>query len=66
MTKLQALEQSIRELDGEDFAAFAQWFEQLQAERFDRRIEADAKSGVLDGFADKALTDFRRGKSRAL
>ena len=41
-------------------------FEAFAADRFDRRIEADAKRGALDGFAEEAAAELRDGTARAL
>ncbi|PDT16233.1 hypothetical protein CO670_14340 [Rhizobium sp. J15] len=66
MTKLEQIEKSVAELDKQEFEAFSAWFEALQAERWDRQLETDAASGRLDHLADKALADFRSGKTRRL
>ncbi|WP_245277985.1 hypothetical protein [Rhizobium leguminosarum] len=54
------------DLDKKEFEAFSTWFEALQAERWDRQTETDAARGKLDHFAEKALADFRAGKTRQL
>ncbi|MBB3522288.1 hypothetical protein RJJ37_06705 [Rhizobium redzepovicii] len=66
MTKLEQIEKSVTELDKQEFQAFSAWFEALKAERWDRRMEADAASGKLDRFAEKALADSRAEKTRPL
>ncbi|MFT4181345.1 MAG: hypothetical protein QM636_05430 [Rhizobium sp.] len=66
MTKLEQIEKNVVELGPEDFRAFAEWFETLQASRWDKQMEADAAAGKLDRLADKALADFRAGKTKAL
>jgi hypothetical protein len=66
MTKLQQIEKSVEELGPSEFAAFAEWFEALQQERWDQQFDNDAKSGKLDRFADQALADFRAGKTKPL
>ncbi|MBB4235631.1 hypothetical protein [Rhizobium esperanzae] len=66
MTKLEQIEKSVAELNKQEFEAFSAWFETLQAERWDRQIEADAAGGRLDHLAEKALADFRAGKTRRL
>ena len=48
MTKLEQIEKSVAELSKEELKAFAKWFEELQADLWDRQIEADAKAGRLD------------------
>lgn len=66
MTKLQELEQTVLDLDGDEFAAFTRWFEQLQARRLDERIGTDIEKGALDALGEKALSDFRAGRTRTL
>lgn len=66
MGKLEHITRSIEALDGEDFEAFARWFAELQADRWDRQIEADAKAGKLDKFADEALKELDAGRTRPL
>ncbi|MBB3607174.1 hypothetical protein [Rhizobium sp. BK602] len=66
MTKLEQIEKNVTELGPEDFKAFAEWFETLQASRWDKQMEADVAAGKLDRLADKALADFRIGKTKAL
>ena len=45
---------------------FRAWFEALDAQRFDERIERDARAGKLDRMADEALADHRAGRTREL
>lgn len=66
MTKLEQIEKFISELDPPDLQALSAWFEAFQTEKWDRRIENDVAIGKLDGLADKALSDFRTGKTRRL
>jgi ABC-type phosphate transport system auxiliary subunit len=66
MSKLEQIEKSVTELTQQEFSAFAEWFERLQMERWDRQLEADAASGKLDQFADEALAEFRAKKTRPL
>jgi hypothetical protein len=66
MTKLEQIEKSVAALGEEELQAFAKWFAELQAERWDRQIEADAKSDKLHKLAEKALADHRAGRTRPL
>jgi hypothetical protein len=40
--------------------------ETSDAQRFDERIERDAKAGKLDRMADEALAEHRAGRTREL
>ncbi|MBY2921456.1 hypothetical protein [Rhizobium leguminosarum] len=66
MTKLEQIEKIVTELDKFEFEAFSAWFEALQAERWDRQMEADATGSKLNHLAEKAIADFRAGKTRRL
>lgn len=66
MSKLEQIEKSVAELSPEELKAFAAWFEALQADMWDREIEADAKGGKLDKLAEQALADHRAGRTRPL
>ncbi|WP_214475712.1 hypothetical protein [Mesorhizobium sp. dw_380] len=66
MTKLEQIEKSVASLSPEELKAFAAWFETLQADMWDRQMEADAKAGRLDKLAEQALADHRAGRTRPL
>lgn len=66
MTRLEKLEKSVAELSPEELKQFAAWFAELQAEAWDKQIDADADSGKLDKLAEQALADHHRGRTKAL
>jgi hypothetical protein len=66
MTSVSEIERAIEKLGPDDLAAFRDWFERFEAERFDRRIAEDASAGRLDRLADEAVADLRRGDVREL
>jgi hypothetical protein len=66
MGKLEQITKSVESFEGDDFKEFAMWFEALQADRRDHQIEADAKAGKLDKFADEALKELDAGRTRPL
>ncbi|CDZ46617.1 hypothetical protein [Neorhizobium galegae] len=66
MSKLEQIEKAIAHLGQKEFEAFSLWFEELQAERWERRIESDDAEGKFDRLAEEALTEFRAGKARPL
>jgi len=59
---IEDLEKAVAKLPPDDLARFRAWFEQFDAARFDEKVERDAKAGKLDGLADAALDDFRKGR----
>ena len=66
MTKVEDIEKAISALAPEELERFRAWFEAFDAERFDARIERDAKGGALDRLATDALADFTAGRVRNL
>jgi hypothetical protein len=66
MTKLELIEEEIRNLSAEELAQLRNWFLELDAEQWDKEIERDAASGKLDKLFEKSLSDHRAGKSREI
>ena len=66
MTTIEDIEQAIEKLPAEDVARLRAWFDTFEGERFDRRLDSDARAGKLDALAQAALTDFRHGRAREL
>lgn len=66
MTKLEQIEKSIEDLSDDELKKFAEWFAELQAERWDRQIEKDVAAGRLDKLAEEALAEFKAGRTRPL
>lgn len=66
MTKLEQIENSVSALSDEELKAFAEWFAELQWQRWDRQFEANVKAGRLDRFAEEARADIRAGRTSPL
>jgi hypothetical protein len=66
MTTVEDIERAILQLPPAELDRFRVWFETLDAQRFDERIERDARAGKLDRMADEALADHRAGRTREL
>ncbi|HEX9322800.1 MAG TPA: hypothetical protein VF913_11855 [Xanthobacteraceae bacterium] len=66
MGKFEEIKRAVSSLGAEELAKFRAWFEKFDAGRFDEKIERDAQSGKLDGLADEALAEFRKGGAREL
>jgi len=60
------LEKAVAKLPPDQFAKFRDWFDALNAARFDEKIERDAKAGKLDRLAEQALADYAEGRAREL
>ncbi len=63
---VEDIEKAVAQLGTREFGRFRAWFEELQAARFDQKIERDAQSGKLDRLADAPVQDFRKGHAREL
>jgi hypothetical protein len=66
MTKLEALERQVQQLTPEELAAFREWFIEYDWQAWDRELEQDAAAGKLDKFAEEALEEFKRGKTKEI
>ncbi len=66
MSKVESLEQEIRNLSPRELAELRDWFLEYDAELWDRQIEEDARAGRLDRLAKKALESYRTGKHTEL
>ena len=63
---LSELESAVSQLPADELAAFARWFEEYLADAWDRRIEADIKTGRLDEAGRRADADFEAGRCKPL
>jgi hypothetical protein len=59
MGSVKEIEEAVLRLSPAELAVLRAWFAELDAEAWDRRIEADIGAGRLDAFADEALDDLR-------
>ena len=63
---IQELENAIRQLSGDEFAQLACWIDEYRAEKWDRQIEADIRTGRLDEAGRRADADFDAGRCTPL
>ena len=63
---IQELEQAVTQLPPKDLVRFREWFDEFDAQVWDKQFETDAKSGKLDKIAEQALNDYRAGKAKEL
>ena len=54
------------QLPSPELVQFAAWFEEFQADLWDKQIEQDALSGRLDALAEQANREFEAGRCRPL
>lgn len=60
------IERAVSHLSAEDLTRFRKWFEQFDAQMWDRQFEADVKAGRLDRIAEQALADYDAGNVQEL
>ncbi|MBI4378674.1 MAG: hypothetical protein HY578_06230 [Nitrospinae bacterium] len=58
MTTVQDIEREVSSLPLKELAEFRAWFEEFDAQVWDKQFEEDARSGRLDKVAKKAIEDF--------
>ena len=63
---VQEIETAITQLPTPELSQLAAWFEEYQADLWDRQIEADARAGRLDNLGAQADQEFEAGRCRAL
>lgn len=62
MSKIEEIEDAIRQLPSTELSLFREWFARFHAGKWENKFESDAISGRLDSLADEALADFRAGR----
>jgi hypothetical protein len=62
MSTVQQIEDAICKLSEAERAAFRAWFAEYDAAEWDRKFEADVKTGRLDWLAEEARRDLREGR----
>lgn len=60
------LERAVEQLPPEELAAFANWFEEYLADRWDEQMERDILAGRLDHLGEKAVRAFESGECTPL
>ncbi len=63
---VQEIEIVVSQLLSEDLAAFALWFEEFQADAWDRQIARDVKAGRFDAILRRVDEQAEAGECRPL
>ena len=66
MTSVAEIQDAIRVLGSADFARLRRWMSDLDWDRWDQQVEADAEAGRLDFLADEAAASVAQGTLKAL
>ena len=62
MTLVSEIEIAVKKLSRDELSAFRDWFQEFDAEAWDKQFEADVAAGRLDALAEEALRDLREGR----
>ena len=62
MSTAEEIESAVAGLPAEELRRFRQWFQQFDADSWDKQWEEDVVAGRLDPLADEAIRDFRAGR----
>ena len=66
MTKIEQLEQEVKKLSRADLATFREWFQEYDADVWDRQIEEDVRAGKHNRLADEAQAAHKAGQTKEL
>jgi uncharacterized membrane protein len=66
ITNLEELEAAVVRLSPEQLRRFRRWFEEYDAQTWDRQIEEDVQAGRLDALAAEARAQYESGECRPL
>ena len=66
MKSIEEIETAIKNLPPEDFERFREWYEEFEADQWDRQFEEDVNAGRLEKHAKRAIKDFDKGRCTKL
>ena len=66
MTRVEKIEQSVKEVAGDELTQFREWFAEYDAAQWDEQIASDIEAGRLDKLIDQAKADIANGRTRPL
>jgi len=66
MTTVQEIEKAVKHLPDKELHSFRSWFEDFDAQAWDKQLEQDIRSGKLDVLADRAIKDLKANKCTRL
>jgi len=66
MILAQQIAKEVAGLPKAQLKEFRAWFEEFDASEWDKQFEEDVASGKLDNIANRAVSDFKKGKFKKL
>ena len=62
----EEISEEIMRLPQDQLQKFREWYEVFDSEKWDDQIACDASGGKLDEIADRAMKEYKAGKSRPI
>ena len=62
MNLVSEIEVAVKKISRDELSAFRDWFQEFDAEAWDKQFETDVSAGRLDALAEEALRDLREGR----
>lgn len=66
MPSLQQIESEVAALPEQELRQFRSWFDEFDAQNWDRSLAADINNGKLDSLAAEALAHYGAGRCKKL
>lgn len=66
MTRVEKIEQFVKELAEDELAQFHEWFAEFDAAKWDEQIATDVKAGRLNTLINEAKGEIASGRTRPL
>jgi hypothetical protein len=66
MGTVPEIEAAVRNLSPADLSSFRKWFQEFDAEAWDRQLERDVQANRLDALAEEAINELRDGRTTDL
>jgi len=66
MSNIQEIEEAIIKLPSEERSKLRAWFDEIEAEACDQKLEAAIDAGYFDKLAEQAMQDLKDGKCKEL
>ncbi len=66
MPQVEMLEQTVKQLNPGELAAFRSWFIGFDAAEWDRQIEMDSETSKLDRLVQSAIEEHKAGKTKRI
>ena len=66
MNSVEEIKAVITGMSRDELSMFRRWFEEFDADAWDRQFEEDVFAGRLDALADEALRDLEAGRCAKL